>query len=357
MSKKIVEELEVPETAPVTKVLDIASLKNDIYRQMGMRVFVPEQRFYLSTHWPELDRAIGVANLGIPYGKMYELSGEESGGKSLLQKLIYGEAQKDGAIVIHGDIEDSDDAPWNSKLGVDNDSLIVVKPKMVFAPTTPQQKKVNKEAKAVWAAQSAKYRKENPFVAPETTTEKRAQTAEEIFEEIELWIKKLHDAGAEKMVVGIDSIANLSTELQLEAGTHTNMRTNSDLSMFLSQNLKRWQIMAANYNVLVIFINQIREKPGVMFGDPQYEPGGRALRHNCQSRNRIRRIGNGRLYQAGKHVGINGILLNRKNKTGEGSLEGQGTEYKVLWTDKPLYDRVTFDRFVKKEKVAKDTDD
>jgi len=275
-----------------------------------------------------------------------------SHGKSVLQKLIEGEAQKDGAVVIHGDIEDSDDPPWNVKLGVDNDQLILVKPKMIILSMPQAHKDANKVAKEAWTAKPAAWKLEHPYKRP-FDPPLRPQTAEEIFEEIEKLVEKLHAAGVEKMVVAIDSLANLSTKMQLEAGTHTNMRTNSDFPMFLSQNLKRWQTLASNFNIMVLLINQIREKPGVMFGDPIYEPGGRALRHNCASRNRARRAGNGKIFLAGKLIGISGILKNTKNKSGEGSMEQQMCTYMVEWNDKPLYKRVSFGHFVAKEKPDK----
>jgi RecA/RadA recombinase len=348
------------------KVLNIDDVVRDVRKQMGMRVFVPETKFTLKTQWPELDRAISTSN-GIPYGSIIEISGPESHGKSVIQKLIYGEAQRDGAVVIHGDIEKSNDEPWNAKLGVDNDELILVEPKMIYTALSKEQKQANKDAKADYVETSKgkgpKWKLENPISIPypPESMPKRPQSAEEIFEEIQGIVSKLHDAGVEKMVVGIDSIANLSTENQIEAGMHQNMRTNADLSMFLSGALKQWQIMAANYQVLIILINQIREKPGQMFGDPTYEPGGRALRHNCHSRNRVHRKGDGRVYQQGKLIGINGVLRNRKNKTGEGSVEQLMVEYRVTWDGRPLGERVTFKSFTKsnnsKSKSSAEDDD
>jgi RecA/RadA recombinase len=352
----VFEEVEELESEPTT-VLNIEELKKSVLKQIGLNVFEPEVRYHLKLKFEgaeHLHRTIANGEKGIPYGKIFELSGEESHGKSLIQKLIEGEAQRDGAVVVHGDIEDSDDPLWNAKLGVDNNALILIKPKMIWVKLSPEQKRDNVQAKDEWKEKSVAYRKAHPFVPVHTMSKKRPQSAEEIFEEIEAYVERLHEAGVEKMVIGIDSLANLTTEMQLEAGTRTNMRTNNDFPMFLSQNLKRWQIMAANFNILVLLINQIREKPGVMFGDPKYEPGGRALRHNCHSRNRARRAGDGKLYQAGKLVGIRGVLKNHKNKTGEGSLEGQMCEYKVYWDDRPLYERVSFSRFTAKPKVNKD---
>ena len=340
-----------------TQLLSIADLKKSVLKEMGLKVYQPETRYFLKTPWPELHRTLGCGDKGIPYGKVIELSGPESHGKSLIQKLIEGCAQRDGAVVIHDDIEESNDEPWNEVLGVNNEELVLVQPKLVFEKLTAEQKQANADAKDAYKERSrgknAAWKINNPAVLPYPPDRqpKRPQTAEEIFEESILLIERLHQAGVEKMVLGVDSIANLTTKSQIDAGMHQNMRTNADLSMFLSGALKQLQIVASNYNVLVCLVNQIREKPGMMFGDPTYEPGGRALRHACHSRNRVHRKGHGKIFSAGKLVGINGIMQNRKNKMGEGSLEGQGCEYRITWQkDKPLEERVSFTRFVKKEK-------
>ena len=122
------------------------------------------------------------------------------------------------------------------------------------------------------------------------------------------------------------------TEADLEGGfSSQNMRTRGDRPMFLSGALPKLAGLAAHYNVMFLLINQVRDKPGVMFGDPTYTPGGRAIRHCCQIRARIRRIKSGRIRVGNKITGLVALIQNKKNKMGRGSVEMAECAFVVRW--------------------------
>ena len=143
------------------------------------------------------------------------------------------------------------------------------------------------------------------------------------------------ESGYKKQVVLIDSIANMITLKQIEAGsTGQNMNTNLDLPAFMARVLPKWSGLAANYNALVIIINQLRIQPGA-FGDPFKTPVGQALKHACGNRSRVRRLKSGQLKSGGHVVGIVGIIKNVKNKMGNGSVEGEQCGFMVNWKKSP----------------------
>jgi RecA/RadA recombinase len=82
---------------------------------------------------------------------------------------------------------------------------------------------------------------------------------------------------------------------------------------------------------MLYFINQLRDKVGMTFGDPTYTPGGRAIRTNCAIRVRVRRVKGGQLRYNGKVIGVAGIIKNVKNKAGQGSVEAESCGFKVIW--------------------------
>lgn len=289
----------MPEATNTPKI-DVVSVQAEIARLLKFTTFQPECRYWLNTGSRYLNAALGSPELGLPYGRIYELSGVEHGGKTAMATVIGGIAQRDGAAVGYMDLEDSRDGAWAYKLGLDFTQVLSVYPKLVY------------EGK----------KKDKP----------RLQSAEELFAEAEAGMAIFSSKGYKKQFWLVDSIAMLNTQRVIDAGAQgQNMRTNADRAMFLSTQLPMWAGLAANYNAMIFLVNQLRERVGMVFGDPTYTPGGRALRHTCGIRARIKRMKNGQLRQGGKVVGLVGVISNKKNKAGEGSNECEECGFRIIW--------------------------
>jgi recombination protein RecA len=183
-----------------------------------------------------LDIATGVG--GIPRGKIIEIFGPESSGKTTLALHVIAEAQKRGGIAVFIDAEHALDPKYAQKIGVDVDNLYISQPDY-------------------------------------------GEQALEIAE-------SLLRSGAVDVIV-IDSVAALvpKDELEGEIGeAHVGKQ-----ARLMAQALRKLKSLAHNANAAVIFINQLREKIGVMFGNPETTPGGRALKFFADMRLDVRRIG------------------------------------------------------------------
>ncbi|MCL2347583.1 MAG: recombinase RecA [Planctomycetaceae bacterium] len=190
----------------------------------------------ISTGSLSLDIALGGA--GIPRGRIIEIFGPESSGKTTLTLHIVACAQKGGGIAAFIDAEHALDPSWAKKLGVDLESLLVSQP----------------------------------------------SSGEEAMRITEMLV---HSNAVDVIVV--DSVAALvpEKELQGEIGdSHVGLQ-----ARLMSQALRKLTGAIAKSKTSVIFINQIREKIGVMFGSPETTPGGRALKFYCSCRIDVRRIG------------------------------------------------------------------
>jgi recombination protein RecA len=182
---------------------------------------------------------------GIPLGKMCEFYGEPGGGKSSLAYRVVGYAQRMGLDCLWIDAEQSFSESLAEINGVDLDTLIL-------------SKLIN------------------------TEDPDKIYYAEDILDQMISACK-----GNVKVIV-LDSVANLITKYRLEHGAE--QKTMGQLALILSENLPKLAAYAARHGVLIIFINQIREKPGVMFGDPETTKGGNSLKHNCSIRLKITRM-------------------------------------------------------------------
>ena len=181
-----------------------------------------------------VDAALGVG--GFPRGRVVEIFGPESSGKTTLALQVIAEAQKLGGTAVFVDAEHALDAVYARKLGVDVDNLLVSQPDH------------GEQALEITAA----------FVA----------------------------SGAVDVVV-IDSVAALvpKAELDGEMGdSHMGLQ-----ARLMSQALRKLTGSVARTNTCLIFINQIREKIGVMFGNPETTTGGRALKFYSTVRVEVRR--------------------------------------------------------------------
>jgi recombination protein RecA len=189
----------------------------------------------ISTGAISLDIALG--GRGVPRGRIVEIFGPESSGKTTLALTIAAHAQKDGGVAAFVDAEHALDPSWARKLGVNIDDMLVSQP----------------------------------------------DTGEQALEICELLVR----SNAVDVVV-VDSVAALIPRAEIEGemgDTHVGLQ-----ARLMSQAMRKLTGAIAKSKCLVIFINQIREKIGVMFGSPETTPGGRALKFYSSVRLDIRRI-------------------------------------------------------------------
>jgi recombination protein RecA len=189
----------------------------------------------VSTGALSLDLALGVG--GLPRGRVVEIYGPESSGKSTLAMHVVAEAQRNGGICAYVDAEHAMDPVYARNIGVDIDELLISQP----------------------------------------------DTGEQALEITDMLVR----SGALDVIV-IDSVAALTPRAEIEGemgDTHVGLQ-----ARLMSQALRK---LTANMNktkTIVVFINQLREKIGVMFGSPETTPGGRALKFYSSVRLDIRRI-------------------------------------------------------------------
>ena len=263
-----------------------------IRKKLGHCSMAWEPETWLNTGDPDLNKVVGHRDKGIPYGRLTELSGLESHGKTALALTIAALAQLDGARIIWTDVENSWDPEWAKVRGLDPSKVELIQP---YVGTFGKEK------------------------------EKRLATAQELCGETEALIEMR--GKFRKQLVVVDSLASLLTEGESAAGIEDqNMRTRMDLPMFLGSLLRRWVGHAQVYNAHIILINQLRQNPLVKFGSPWYTPGGNAPRFYSHIRLRVRKTG--MLKETGKIVGVQGILKATKNKAG--GEEGAEIGYKIF---------------------------
>jgi len=190
----------------------------------------------ISTTSLSLDIAIGVG--GVPRGRILEIYGPESSGKTTLALHIVAEAQKAGGVAAYIDAEHAMDADYAGKLGVDIDQLLISQP----------------------------------------------DSGEQALEIAEALVRS---NGVDVIVV--DSVAALVPRAELDGEMGDSLPGLQ--ARLMSQALRKLTAIVAQSNTSFIFINQIREKIGVMFGNPETTSGGRALKFYASLRLDIRRIG------------------------------------------------------------------
>ena len=227
-------------TSKKEKALDLAITQID--RQFGkgsiMRLGSDRPNIgehVISTGCLSLDVALGVG--GVPRGRIVEIYGPESGGKTTLALHIVSEAQKNSGYAAFVDVEHALDPEYAKVLGVNTEDLLVSQP----------------------------------------------DTGEQALEITETLVR----SGALDVIV-LDSVAALvpKAELDGEMGdSHMGLQ-----ARLMSQALRKLTGTVSRSNTCVIFINQIREKIGIMFGNPETTPGGRALKFYSSQRLEIRRI-------------------------------------------------------------------
>jgi recombination protein RecA len=200
----------------------------------------------ISTGSLSLDMALGVG--GIPKGRVIEVFGTESSGKSTLAYHIMAEAQRGGGSAAYIDAEHALDPGYSAKCGIDLDDLLVSQP----------------------------------------------DSAEQALEICEYLVR----SSAVDVVV-VDSVAALVPKAEIDGDmgdTHIGLQ-----ARLMSQALRKLTAAISRSNTSVVFINQIREKVGVIWGSPEVTPGGRALKFYSSVRIDLRRLES--LKQAGEIVG------------------------------------------------------
>ena len=190
----------------------------------------------ISTGALSLDMALGVG--GLPRGRIVECYGQESSGKTTLALHVVANAQKQGGVAAFIDAEHALDPGYAKKIGVDLDNLIVSQPNS------------GEEALTI--------------------------------------CEQLCKSGALDVIV-VDSVAALTPQAEIDGNmgdSHMGLQ-----ARLMSQAMRKLTGVLASTKTLCIFTNQVREKIGVMFGNPETTPGGKALKFYASVRLQVQRIG------------------------------------------------------------------
>ena len=244
---------------------DVAKIRKKLKRTM-----VDDSRTiqWLDTGFPHLNAVLGSPSLGLPFGRVYEISGMPSHGKSTLAYEVAGMAQQNNdATVTLYDAESTYDPEWTTARGVNvREGFNLIQPYMV-------KEKVGKGKE----------------------TRNRLLDSGEIFEELEELTSMIYEKDHRlPQVLIVDSIAAMIVPEEAAKHVHEQtLRENTALSRFLSRLMRRWTPLVRNQNIMMICINQLREKPGFSFGDPRYTPGGKSLPFYCTVRARMARVKGG----------------------------------------------------------------
>ena len=244
------------------KALDLAITQIDRQFGKGSIMRLGDNHFsqmenVISTGCLSLDVALGVG--GVPKGRIIEIYGPESSGKTTLALHIVAEAQKSGNYAAFIDAEHAIDPEYSKKLGVDTEELLISQP----------------------------------------------DNGEQALEICETLVRS-----SALDVIVVDSVAALVPRAELEGDmgdSHMGLQ-----ARLMSQALRKLTGTVSRSNTTVIFVNQIREKIGVMFGNPETTPGGRALKFYSSIRMEIRRITT--LKDGGESVGNRVRVKVVKNK-------------------------------------------
>ena len=203
-------------------------------------------REFLSTGSSLLDLAISNRpNGGIAVGRITEINGLESSGKSLLGAHILAETQKKDGVAVYIDTETAVSEEFLQVIGVDNKKMLYL----------------------------------------------HLETVEDIFEAIEEIVTKVRESDKNRLVtILVDSVAAASTKFEIEADFDKDGYA-THKAIIISKALRKITQMIGRQRVALVFTNQLRQKLGVMFGDPYTTSGGKALPFHASTRIRLKNKG------------------------------------------------------------------
>jgi recombination protein RecA len=201
---------------------------------------------FISTGSSILDLAISNRpNGGIAVGRITEINGLESSGKSLIGTHILAETQKRGGVAVYIDTETSVSREWLETIGVDVQNLLYL----------------------------------------------HVETVEDIFQCIESIVTKIRESDRERLVtILVDSLAGASTKVEMEADFEKDGWATSK-AIIVSKAMRKITQMIGRERIALVFTNQLRQKLGVMFGDPWTTSGGKALPFHSSTRIRLKNMG------------------------------------------------------------------
>lgn len=223
----------------------------EIEKRLGPPEEVEKVSGFISTGILPLNHILsGSYSGGVPIGRVTEIFGGESSGKTALATMLMAETQRNGGIAIFFDFEHAFDPIRASVFGL------------------------NTEDKNSWI-----YRKPD--------------SVETAFKGIEAIADLVATSSVKRdITVVIDSVAAMQTLDEIEADyDELNMKTNLSLSLVLSRCLKKLTPVIAKHNISLIFLNQTRDNPGVVYGDKEKTPGGKALKFYASTRVKLSKAG------------------------------------------------------------------
>ena len=218
---------------------------------------------FVSTGSTMLDLAISnKPNGGVAVGRITELNGLESSGKSLLGAHILAETQKKGGVAVYIDTETSVSTEFLGAIGVNVDSMLYL----------------------------------------------HLETIEDIFSAIEEIVAKVRESDKDRLVtILVDSLAAATTKVELEADFDKDGWATAK-AIIISKAMRKITQMIGRQKIALVFTNQLRQKLGVMFGDPWTTSGGKALPFHASTRIRLKNVG--QIKDAKKNtIGINHKLV------------------------------------------------
>ena len=201
---------------------------------------------FVSTGSTMLDLAISnKPNGGIAVGRITELNGLESSGKSLLGAHMLAETQKKGGVAVYIDTETSVSTEFLDAIGVDVESMLYL----------------------------------------------HLETVEDIFQAVEEIVSKVRESDKDRLVtILVDSLAAATTKVELEADFDKDGWATAK-AIIISKAMRKITQMIGRQKVALVFTNQLRQKLGVMFGDPWTTSGGKALPFHASTRIRLKNTG------------------------------------------------------------------
>jgi len=212
----------------------------------GANVTPTDIKDFVSTGSTMLDLAISnKPNGGIAVGRITELNGLESSGKSLLGAHILAETQRKGGVAVYIDTETSVSTEFLRAIGVDVESMLYL----------------------------------------------HLETVEDIFSAIEEIVAKVRESDKDRLVtILVDSLAAASTKVEMEAEFDKDGWATAK-AIIISKAMRKITQMIGREKIALVFTNQLRQKLGVMFGDPWTTSGGKALPFHSSTRIRLKNVG------------------------------------------------------------------